>query len=144
MDWAHTGVLGLINNLAGLLLLVSIVLGLAGLLISPFRGFCGLIIYLSSYVMGISTWLWCAQVVHTCWGTVAMVIGLLFFGVGVAPMAMIAAPLHGYWAVDVGIVLSLATVFGARIFGNWMIENKNSRSRETTDYPIIDVEATTL
>jgi hypothetical protein len=28
-----------------------------------------------------STWLWCAQIIHALWGTIAMCVAILFFGV---------------------------------------------------------------
>jgi hypothetical protein len=144
MGYSHTGIIGFINNLSGIALLISILLGVLGLVIRPIRPLCGTVIYGSSFVMGLSVWLWCAQIVHALWGTVAMVIGLLIFGVAVAPMALLATAFHGYWATFAGVILNVATVFIARFVGTRMAESRNHKAVDHPDIPVNAAESPAL
>jgi hypothetical protein len=144
MGYSHTGVIGFINNLSGIALLISILLGLLGLAIRPIRPLCGTVIYGSSFVMGLAVWLWCAQIVHALWGTVAMVIGLLFFGVAVVPMTLFATASHGSWATFGGVILNVATVFIARFVGPWMVESRSHKAVAHADIPVNAAESSAL
>ena len=92
--------------------------------LSAFRGlrkWTGEAINWSSYVFGLTTWFLGATVTLSTWGWVALLIGLIFFGVGVVPIGILAAfiglknPALGFSL----IVMSIIT-YGARWLGTFI------------------------
>ena len=55
------------------------------------RSAAGTGIFFSSYIFGLTTWFLGAAVTFVTWGWVGLLIGLLFFGVGVVPIGILAA-----------------------------------------------------
>jgi hypothetical protein len=75
-------------------------------------------IFLSSYVIGLTTWLLSSAVTLGVYGLFVLVIGWLFLGVGVVPVAIFAAffgisnPALGW-----SIIVMCVVVFGFRMLG---------------------------
>ena len=63
------------------------------------RGIGGLGLVLSSYVIGFSLWVWSLIVAYALAGVFWIIVGLLFVGIGVIPIAMVAAALNAQWSV---------------------------------------------
>lgn len=76
-----------INWLAGILFAINLLL-LFFAIIPKARGIVGLIIYISSYVYGLSAWIYGLAVTLALWGWIAVIIGLFLGGVGVVPIGM--------------------------------------------------------
>src|SRR5262249_13546828 len=77
-------------------------------------------LYGASYVFGITVWIYGFLVTYAAWGLVGVFIGLVFGGVGVVPLGMIAGGLHGEWDVVGQLVLGIALTFGARAIALWL------------------------
>jgi hypothetical protein len=76
----------------------------------------------SSYIFGLQLWLSCLMLTLQIGGIVAVVIGLLFLGIGVVPFAIIATLFYGMWKELGELLLSLLLVFGCRMLGTYMLE----------------------
>ena len=70
-----------------------------------------------SYLLGAVVWLFSAGVTFTMWGWGGLVLGLLILGVGVIPMAILAAFLNGESSLAVTTIVLVALTWGARIGG---------------------------
>ena len=83
------------------------------------RGFAAVALMLSSYIFGFTTWLFSAAVTFGLLGWFWLIVGLLFAGLGVAPLGIIAAIIKGYGSVAWGIVFGLFLTFGSRFLANY-------------------------
>ena len=82
---------------------------------------------LTSFVYGILTWVMGLLITMQYWGPVAVVIGLLLFGVGVVPVGMLAAAFHSSW-LEVGMLaIGLFLTFGSRMLSAWLVEKYEHR-----------------
>ena len=91
------------------------------------RAFCGLYIFRSSYVVGVTLWAWCLLLTYFIWGWIAVVIGLLLVGIGIFPMAMLATGFTGAWPIFFQVVLWAAVVYGMRFLGVFILSKTESR-----------------
>jgi hypothetical protein len=66
------------------------------------RAFAGLALTILSYVFGATAWLYGAACSFAAFGWVGLIVGLLFAGIGVVPLAMIA----GIFKADVPIMVT--------------------------------------
>ena len=81
------------------------------------KGISAIGLVVSSFVYGLTLWLLAFLVTYKIWGPVAVLIGLIFGGVGVVPIAMLAATIKGHWAIVGSITLLLFFTYGAGILG---------------------------
>jgi hypothetical protein len=78
------------------------------------RGFAVITMFVISYFCGFTAWVYGAACTLMAWGWIGLGIGLLVLGVGVVPLAMVAAlfksevPMAVFW-------ISLALVAGAYV-----------------------------
>src|SRR5208282_870688 len=61
------------------------------------RPVAGAIVFATSYLFGIIVWLFSAVLSFTFWGLTGLLLGLILLGVGVVPMAMLAAAINSHW-----------------------------------------------
>lgn len=99
------------------------------------RSVAGIGIFASSYLFGITTWFLGATITFATWGWIGLLIGLLFAGIGVVPIGVLAAfialkePVLGF-----SLIAMIFIVFGARAGGMAIAElngekhNKNINS----------------
>lgn len=85
------------------------------------RPFTGSMVLLISFVFGITLWMEGFLVTLSTWGVVAVVIGLLIMGIGVVPIAMLAALTHGDWTTLLELVILTVLTFGSRVFSQWIV-----------------------
>lgn len=105
-----------INWLAGILFIINLALLLVAL-IPKARGIVGLIIYISSYVYGLSAWIYGLAVTLTLWGWLAVIIGVLLGGLGVVPIGILAAIFCGEWGIFWTLLLTVVLTYGSRTVG---------------------------
>lgn len=98
--------------------------------IHPARGFAGNGFYIASYLFGLILWVLAMAFTYSVWGLTAVIIGLVFFGVGVVPVAILAAIIEGQWGVLGNLAILIALTFGLRIFGVWLVEKAAERAME--------------
>lgn len=127
-----------INWLAGILFAINLLL-LFFAIIPKARGIVGLIIYISSYVYGLSAWIYGLAVTLALWGWIAVIIGLFLGGVGVVPIGMLAAIFNGHWGIFWTLLLTVVLTYGARIIGYALANSVDSKDESIGD-EIIDIE----
>jgi hypothetical protein len=72
---------------------------------------------ISSYVFGLSLWIYSVTVAFRIWGWWGLIVGLILLGVGVVPIAYLATVLNGYWPIVGDLVLATVLTFGSRFLG---------------------------
>lgn len=124
--------------LAGILFLLNIITLLSAIIPNA-RRVAGWILFISSYVYGLATWIYGLFVTLSLWGVVAIIIGLFLGGVGVVPIGMLAAMFNGQWGVFFTLLILVILTYGTRMIGSSLTENYERRSLEDDD--IIEIEA---
>lgn len=81
-------------------------------------GFSSVGLLIASMVMGLAIWVSSLLVTYQIWGAWGVLIGLVFMGVGVVPIALLATLLNGMWAVLGQLLLSLAIMWAVRIYAH--------------------------
>ena len=81
------------------------------------RSFCGIAIFLSSYIFGAVGWLLGFILTYALWGLWAVILGMLMFGGGVVPFALLATLFKGMWEPFFSVIALVVLTFGARLLG---------------------------
>lgn len=105
------------------MLAVNIVIFLPLSIFTRLRGFTGGGIFFSSFLFGFVAWLLGFILTYSIWGAWAVVIGVLFLGGGVVPIALLATAINGYWDPFLTLLVVTALTFGARIIGLLIAES---------------------
>jgi hypothetical protein len=79
------------------LILLAIILPLS--FFKKCRVWCSVVFLYWSYFCGLSLWMWSLLVTVNLWGFVAAIIGLVFAGVGIFPVALLACIFKGEWSI---------------------------------------------
>ena len=119
--------------------LVSLVL-LAFSLIPSLRGFCAVGIMYASLVFGAVLWIWGMSYTYMAWGLLGVMVGLFFLGVGVVPVAMVAALVNADWKTLGLFFVAVVVTFGSRGLANWLAEKADERTARL-NMADIDVKA---
>jgi len=134
-----------INWLAGILLIINIIALLAAI-VPKARGVSGLIIYTSSFVFGLGTWIFGLAATLALWGWIAVIIGVLLGGVGVVPIGMLAAIFNGEWGIFWTLFIYLILTYGARLIGTMLVssaDNQEQHDEVEVNDEVIDVAPVT-
>jgi len=78
------------------------------------RGIASLVMLIVSYALGFNLWLYGLVMAVGLAGVFWTIIGLLFAGIGVVPVAAIASVIRGEWAVLVEIIIMTVVPFAVR------------------------------
>jgi hypothetical protein len=89
------------------------------------RAIGGLGLVLSSYMIGFSLWVWSLMMAYALAGVVWIIVGLLFLGIGVIPIAIVAAALNDQWSVAGQMIIGIFIVFTLRIIGNLLLNSES-------------------
>jgi hypothetical protein len=76
---------------------LSILIALPLSFIKKYRGNIAFVFLGSSFIFGITMWLIGFYVTYYLWGIAWVIIGTLFLGVGVVPLALLASLFNGEW-----------------------------------------------
>lgn len=87
-----------------------------------YRRFAGYGYLTSSFVLGGSLWIVCAMTVFDAWGSLALWIGVLMFGVGVLPMTLIIYGLASKWVLFAEFIAIGGVAVGTRMLGYWLMQ----------------------
>lgn len=104
------------NLIAGLILLLNILIFFPLSFIKKTRGSSAIVFYISSYIYGLDLWLRSLLLTYYFWGGFWVVIGLLFAGAGVLPMALLATMFDGSWLFFFGLCLDIVIIWGFRLY----------------------------
>jgi hypothetical protein len=96
-DFVFGKIYPLVSDIAVAVFAIDLIIVLPISLLKKAKGISGTILFFSSYLFGMQLWLSGLMLSLQIWGIWAVIIGLLFFGVGVVPIAMIATLVTGKW-----------------------------------------------
>ena len=115
-------ILPFVSWLTGILFAVNIIALLIAISRKT-RGVVGIIIFLSSYVYGLQTWITGLLVALAFWGWAVVIIGLFMGGIGVVPIGMAAAVFNGRWSIFFVLLINVILTYGTRIIGRTFAES---------------------
>ena len=115
-------ILPFVSWLTGILFAINVI-ALLMAISRKTRGVVGIIIFLSSYVYGLQTWIIGLLVTLTLWGWIAVIIGLFIGGIGVVPIGMAAAIFNGRWSIFFVLLINVILTYGTRIIGGTLAES---------------------
>lgn len=101
---------------------VTYVLPVFGMVLFPLtafkltRKFAIVAIFGCTYIFGAFLWCFGFIVAYSYWGFTGIIIGLVLGGVGVVPVAFVAAIWHGAWNIVFNLVIGSVLVIGGRMF----------------------------
>lgn len=90
--------------------------------------FAGNGMVVASYVFGATLWVWSLLLTYTLWGTFGLILGLLFAGIGVVPLAMLATLLHAMWSQLGQLAAMLVLTLGVRAWGLFLLTKADRRA----------------
>ena len=89
------------------------------------KGFAGVSLLIASFIIGANLWIWSLLLVYSSgWGMMGVIIGLLLGGVGIIPIAMLAALFNGAWAILGELILLIIIFFVFRMLAKRTIHTK--------------------
>lgn len=106
--------------ISGLALIIVIVALLPLAIFRRTRDLSSMGLLFASYVFGITLWVWGLLVTYNLWGAIAVFIGLFLMGIGVVPIAMLAALFKGMWPTLGELVFLTMLTFGTRLAAVWL------------------------
>lgn len=115
--WLSEKVYPWLETISFITLLIAIFVLLPSAFFSSTPRFAGNGMVISSYVFGVTLWVWSLLLTYVLWGGMALLIGLFMMGIGVVPIAMLATLFKGMWSTLGQLVLLLALTFGIRFWG---------------------------
>lgn len=137
-EWLSVAVYPLIVPTLFWTLAVCVVVLLPAALIRPLRAFASLGLLVASWVFGFITWIFSFIVTLAIWGVWGVLIGLLFMGVGITPVAFAAMLLHSDWHPRIwDLLLMVVLTFGVRALALWLAEKADKHTDYTSlDFPL--------
>lgn len=114
-------------------LLISIVLLAPLSLIPPARGFSAIGFMLAAIAFSTILWLWGMAYTYSVWGMLGVIVGLVLLGIGVVPVAMVAALIHGDWSTLGMFVVTGIVSIGFRALSGWLAEKADERACAMTE-----------
>jgi hypothetical protein len=94
------------------------------------RAFAGIGLVTGSWILGAILWIYGAAATFAYWGLIGVVIGIVFFGVGVVPMGFLALALQSQWEWFWNLGILFASVIISRIGGGFLIEAAERRKAD--------------
>lgn len=122
--WAAEHLLQPLISVGWVLLALDLIVLLPLSLFRGLRGFTGTVIFLSSYVFGLVTWLLGFILTYALWGLWAVIVGVLFFGGAVVPFALLATMFKGMWDPFFTVLILFVLTFASRIAGAYIAEKQ--------------------
>ena len=112
---------------------ISVLLLIPLAFIPPTRGFSANGLLITSYIFGAILWVYAIAFTYEIWGLFAVIVGLLILGVGVVPIAILAALLNGYWDVLGSFAFLIFITFGSRLLAYWLAEKVDARAMKIAE-----------
>ena len=121
--WASENVLPPLINIGWFALALVLFVLLPLSIFKHLRAYTGGTILISSYLFGLICWLMGFVVTYMLWGLWAIVVGLLFLGGGVVPIAMLASLFKGEWSAIAVLLALVVLTFGTRLLGAYIAQS---------------------
>ncbi len=114
--------LSVLQSLSLAAIAVAILLCLSALLIKRLLRFTGFSVYLCVILWTVSLCLWCGAKVYRCWGLLLLILGILFGGVGVVPVAFLCFLSGHSWRELFELLFQFALIVAGNLVAPWMLE----------------------
>lgn len=104
----------------GTIFCVLILLPLSRFRVTRTASYVGFVV--ASYIFSSGVWLYGFIVTYTLWGGIGVFVGLCLGGIGVVPLGIVAAALHGMWQQVAELVFGIVITFAARAFSRYLVQ----------------------
>lgn len=94
------------------------------------RGIGAIGLLISSYVIGLGLWIWSLIVVYVFAGLFWLIVGVVIGGIGVVPIAFIAALLFREWSIAGQILIAAIFVYGIRWISLFLSERSGIEEQD--------------
>lgn len=115
-------IMPILNYLALISFFISLVILCPLAFFKKTRGIAGIGMFIASYAFGIDLWMYSVLVVYSTWGLLALIISLLFLGVGAVPIAILATLFNGMWSIFGELLVMAILTYGTRLLGFYLVE----------------------
>jgi hypothetical protein len=132
--WVQENIYPIVQTIAGISLFTVFPLSLLLTIFRKTRGISGLLLFIESYIFGFSLWLFSLIILNLLGGRIGVIIGLVFAGIGVIPVAIIASALHGYWSTAGEILLAGILIILARYIGGYLVAKSAESDYDNLEY----------
>jgi len=112
--WVSDRIWPYVASLSILTLVVVILILLPMAIPRTTRALSSIGLLFASSVFGITLLMYSLLVAWTIWGLTAVVVGMVFVGIGVVPISMLAALLHGEWRTVIAIIMLITATIGCQ------------------------------
>ena len=120
--------LGAMPVIFGVLVVGSAILFGALSLLKKKRGLAGAGLLFTSVLFAALLSIWALAFTYESWGLLPVIVGLLLFGIGIVPIALLAAVVEGQW-MTLGLLLALmACIHFYRVFGTNLLHLAGKRA----------------
>jgi hypothetical protein len=85
--------------------------------------------FAASYLFGLTIWMYGFLVTYYLWGAGGVFIGLMFAGIGVVPLGIIAAAFHEIWHYVGELIYGIVLTFGSRAFALYLAKKVEAAPR---------------
>jgi hypothetical protein len=96
---------------------------------SKTRAFAAMGFLISSFVFGVILWILSLLLTLELWGMLAAIIGIVLMGIGIVPVALLAALFHADWSSIGSLAMLIVATFGVRMLSLWLAA-KADRERQ--------------
>lgn len=120
-EWLQKSILPLHGFLFFLLLIFTFLILIPLMVFKSIRPYSGILLYNLTYVYGGIAWFYSAHYCLIFLGKFWMIIGMLFLGIGVAPVAVIGSIIKGHWGFLIFICVQLIATFGCRFLAAYAV-----------------------
>ena len=134
MVWAADKLMPWLVTASMYALLVCIFIFLPMCIFRKTRPWAGVGLVYASLLFGVMLFAYACLYVVYAWGYGALAIGLIFAGVGVVPVGLLAAIFRHEWSVFWELLFGVVLTFGPRILGTWLTTPKEQPENVLLDY----------
>ncbi|MBI2033447.1 MAG: zinc ribbon domain-containing protein [Candidatus Levybacteria bacterium] len=118
-------------NVTGWATLISLVVFLPSALFNKTRIISVWGLFLASYTFGVSLWVYGFLITYFYWGVLGIVFGLLFMGIGVVPLGIVASLFHADWSTIGTMVYMFVLTYGSRALALYLERKLENQQLET-------------
>jgi hypothetical protein len=104
------------------------------------RQFAGMGFIIISYIFGLSAWFTGFVLTLVIWGWLPIILGLLFLGIGVVPIALLATLIKGIWIEFIPLLITVILIYLFRLFGFYLLNKQDEiNDEEPIAYNVTDI-----
>jgi hypothetical protein len=131
--WVTVQVYPWVIGAAKWVLVVDVLALLPMAIFRPTRSASAFGLILSSIVFGLANWMFGFLTTLNFWGVFGVIVGLFLGGIGVVPVGMLAALLHGDWGVLGNLIFGTILSIGAGVLGSALLDHTGPRPVRIAD-----------